>query len=209
MTQIDFHAYTVLNFVENWINKETRIDNLENKELIHEFNKFFSYFVAFNALYNEVYFQETRETIAFGKDKVAMKSVIKFLDAGNLKTALTNKAGSQINFIKEVIDDDNVFRFHLYKERKKTGETAGMDGKQLDIHYRNLLEPDSPPSKYCEAVLLFVYQVRCNMFHGSKGFEPNQKKLIQSMNVILEVLIEVLKEKLSTSNLRTSFRRTQ
>jgi len=43
MTQIDFHAYTVLNFVENWINKETRIDNLENKELIHEFNKFFSY----------------------------------------------------------------------------------------------------------------------------------------------------------------------
>jgi hypothetical protein len=204
MTQIEYQSYTVLNFVENWINKETRSDNLENKELVHEFNKFFSYFVAFNALYNEVYFQETGKTVGMGDNKRAMDAVITFLGDTELKNAL-GRADAEIGFIKKVIDD-NIFRFHF---NEKTINKVKMNGQQLDAYYRNNLNDNCTSYKYCEAVFSFLYQVRCNMFHGSKGFEPNQKKLIQSMNVILEVLIEFLKEELSSNNLRTSFRRTQ
>ena len=40
-----------------------------------------------------------------------------------------------------------------------------------------------------EAVLEYLYQVRCNMFHGSKGFEARQLQLLQPCLRCLERIV--------------------
>ena len=46
------------------------------------------------------------------------------------------------------------------------------------------------------AILDTIYQVRCNMFHGHKGFQGVQRGLLQPMIVLLETVINVTEQKL-------------
>lgn len=43
-----------------------------------------------------------------------------------------------------------------------------------------------------EAVLEALYAIRCNMFHGQKGFEVAQLALLRPAIVLLESIVEVL-----------------
>ena len=47
------------------------------------------------------------------------------------------------------------------------------------------------------AVLEFLYAVRCNLFHGNKGFEPVQMHVMKPANILLLRLIEILFEHLN------------
>ena len=51
-----------------------------------------------------------------------------------------------------------------------------------------------------EAILDLLYSVRCNMFHGHKGFEGVQVDLLKPLCVVLKATNEILYEKLNTDN---------
>jgi hypothetical protein len=46
-------------------------------------------------------------------------------------------------------------------------------------------------------ILEVIYKVRCNLFHGSKLFEPSQKEILIPLNLLLKGIIEKIYEKLT------------
>ncbi len=50
------------------------------------------------------------------------------------------------------------------------------------------------------AVLDLLYSVRCNMFHGHKGFQEVQIKLLKPLCVVLKATNEILYERLVENN---------
>ncbi|NJL36564.1 MAG: hypothetical protein HC840_09050 [Leptolyngbyaceae cyanobacterium RM2_2_4] len=47
-----------------------------------------------------------------------------------------------------------------------------------------------------KAVLELIYQARCNLFHGTKGFEERQRVLLDNMSVLIEFVTQKVLEKL-------------
>lgn len=68
------------------------------------------------------------------------------------------------------------------------GERPNLSG---DLEER-LAEPDGKISDglFCESILALMYQVRCNLFHGSKKSIDKQEMALHPMNSILNKLIE-------------------
>jgi hypothetical protein len=55
-------------------------------------------------------------------------------------------------------------------------------------------------NKEASAILDILYNIRCNMFHGHKGFEGVQVRLLRPATVILRTVIEILHGKLMANN---------
>jgi hypothetical protein len=49
-------------------------------------------------------------------------------------------------------------------------------------------------------ILEFIYQIRCNMFHGRKGYEPVQELLLEPVLYFLHKIVLALFNKLQNEN---------
>lgn len=177
-------------FFDGWLQKS---ETYNEQETAGAFDKFFTLFVLFNALYNEatdrllIENKITKTKKDIGDRNGATKNTILFIGADNLYLSLKNKCGNEIDKVAGLIED-KTFYFHMEKgttvpDNKKDQEC--VDG----IRSGN-------KQKYCDGILQLIYQTRCNMFHGSKQFDIIQVKLLSLFIKIVTVLIDELRDKL-------------
>jgi len=185
-----------VDFYRRWMEKA---NNHGRDDLSDYFDKFFSLFIAFNRLYAEATFILARK----GEPELAHRA--SFPDAAAAKTYVLKYLGSR--YFVEKLEQN--------REAKVAIETLrGLIGSRFNIKL-NMVTGDRQPEKdeellrklksrgfnqKGEAVLDLLYSVRCNMFHGHKGFQEVQIDLLKPISCVLKATNEIVYEKLSSDH---------
>lgn len=173
-------------FYNNW---NSKIENINDENLSGIYDKFITYFIIYNNLYNQV----PEKLVKNGKNlpdrlydnKCATDYVVDFLGASILLDELENKNKSDINTLKNIIENEYFFI------KLKNGQNQ----RDKDLEILKNLNSNNKRKKVI-AILQIVYYVRCNIFHGHKGFKEYQRLIIDPLNKILETINPLLFSKL-------------
>ncbi len=179
---------SIKQFCMRWSDKA---DKYTEKTTEDVFDRFFSLFVAYNTLYSEITIMLEKKNMHKGTgDRVsATQNVPKYIGQAILFDKLKNLSGD-IDKIVNLIKNGT---FYISTKRDNITPDTAKDNKYIDnIENINSAQNLANKTKFNEAVLSLIYGVRCNMFHGKKGFDPIQKELLIPMNNILEMLIKDL-----------------
>lgn len=186
---------------QRWREKAQQYDTEDTHQL---FDKFFSLYVAYNALYAETAAYLHRKAIREGKEeyklddenfpdkKAATKYVLDLLTSRSLIESLerTEATKEAINQLKTLISKQRSFHFQICLDP--------VFGEPQEDKDEKLVEMLNSPStdERARAILQLIYQVRCNMFHGRKSVSPVQDQLLIPLITILEKIIDKLYRKL-------------
>lgn len=170
-------APPTLAFCRRWLEKAARYDD---STLEGAFDKFFSLFVAFNRLYSYV----NRHAAQPAKEDQgqAITGFSKALGARRLLDVLTGGNGAaDIHVLRDLIGPCG--EFFLISE----GGHGSPDILKNQRLFENL--DSTSRSTQVNAVLTYLYLVRCNMFHGAKDFEHRQLRIIRPSVRVLERVV--------------------
>ena len=78
---------------------------------------------------------------------------------------------------------------------------TGVRQKEQDEDLLRRLRSKSQNTK-AEAILDLIYSIRCNTFHGHKGFEGVQTAILSPVIALLRKLIDLLREELANNRAR-------
>jgi hypothetical protein len=181
-------------FYRRWMEKA---NNPGRNGLNDYFDGYFSLFVVFNRLYAETTFILGRrrqinlaQNTSFPDAKAAKTYVLQYLGSRNYLEKLKDNQATQAA-LEELKDLIRRHRFYI-KLNILTGERQEQKDEEL------LTKLDSRGTgQRAEAVLDLLYSVRCNMFHGHKGFQEVQVDLLKPLSRVLKSTIEILYEKLN------------
>lgn len=165
-------------------------------ELQESFDKFFTLYVLFNRLYTEVTYrlgQAGKINLAnrstFPDAEAAQEYVVQFLGAKRLLAGLNGpECRDALERLRELVCDDH-FAFKL-------DILTGHPRPEVDRELCRRLTSSSPNDR-ANAVLETLYAVRCNMFHGRKGYDPEQLTLLVPLNTLLARVVDLLYKRLS------------
>ncbi len=181
------------NFINSWLEKAQHI---QLSDLSSHFDRFFTLYVVYNRLYAETTFILARKgslnlekRTSFPDREAATSYVCKFFGSSNLIQALENDLSVRdaLRSIEKLIDCDN---FSI-KLNMVTGARQREKDEELLARLRS-----NECNKKAEAILETIYSIRCNMFHGHKGFELVQTEILAPVIIILEKLIILLRAKM-------------
>jgi hypothetical protein len=173
-------------FCRHWLEKAAQYDATRLEDA---FDKFFTLFVAFNRLY--FYAAQVAGQPNVGDRRMATRLFPEVVGHDLLWQRLTDNGGeADIRTLQGLIGPDGSF-FLISRDAD-----PDANDPERDNELRRLLGSKSH-RVVVEAVLEFVYQVRCNMFHGAKGFENRQLQLLQPCLWCLDRVIAVGLEKVS------------
>lgn len=182
-------------FCQNW---RTKAEAYSNEEVRGAFDRFFTLYVAFNRLYAEATFRLARRGRVKLRDRFpdangAQEYVLQFCGAKRLIDAWERhpNTGTALN---EISDHLRQGRFAL-----KLDMVNGHPKPDADRALMAKLESRSR-NRRAQAGLEVLYAIRCNMFHGHKGFEPIQLELLRPALLLLESTIDVLQQALAEDN---------
>lgn len=163
----------VSDFVDRWTEKR---EAYKEKTLNDCFDRFFTSFVIYNFLYG--WLSQPESYSKWSDREKATKIPKKYLGADILyKNKELQAAAKQIaGFIAE-----NQFTLKNSDADKKTLEKLKSTNKE----------------QWCVGLMEAVYQVRCNTFHGSKGFEDRQQDLLNPCTLIVEIVSDLIIERQS------------
>jgi hypothetical protein len=174
-------------FVQNW---RTKAEAYSNDDVGGAFDRFFTFYVAFNRLYAEATFRLARRgqvnlKNTFPDSKGAQEYVLQFCGATTLTEAWNAKpeATAAIEQIAEHLQER---RFAL-----KLNMITGERQPEADRDLLGALKSRSA-ARRAHGILEALYAIRCNMFHGHKGFEPIQLELLRPAIALLDSTINVL-----------------
>jgi hypothetical protein len=176
-------------FHARWMAKARRHNH---EGLQQSFDRFFTLYVVFNHLYAETTFElasrgqvRIQNRNRFPDAEAAQEYVVQFLGADRLLHELNQDPSAQAALLSlETQVCNGAFNLKL---NMVTGEAQPDEDADL---CRRLTGTNR--NERSAALLETLYAVRCNMFHGRKGFNPIQQALIDPLNVILERVIEIL-----------------
>jgi hypothetical protein len=180
-------------FYSSWIHKATFSKGDDLRGL---FDKFFTFFVIYNRLYAEATFVLGRKgeidlskRTSFPDGEAAKTYVLKYLGSSCLmdRIAASSEATSAIETMRGLLKDGV---FHI-----KLNMVTGDPQPAKDAALLKDLESRSTNAR-AKAILDLLYSIRCNMFHGHKGFHQVQIKLLLPVVILLRVVIETLHAKL-------------
>lgn len=171
-------------FCQRWLQKAA----LYNPSHLEDaFDKFFTLFAVFNRLYfraAQVCGERHR-----GDRQMATRLFPQVVGHEFLWQKLTADGGTaDIQTLQSLIGPGGSF-FLI------SGEDPDAPDPQRNADLRQRLGSRSQRIAV-EAVLEYLYQVRCNMFHGNKGFEARQLRLLQPCLRCLERIIAAGLERL-------------
>ncbi len=176
------------NFYNNWLAKA---DAYHENTLSNHFDKFTSLYVVYNSLYMEV----TSALMIAGvnvtqnfKDKTAATDyVMKYLKPTFYHENLLNNQES-IDDLAEIcsIIDQELFFIIL---------DWGHPQRAKDLELLASLQSANTNRKV-RAILHLFYYIRCNLFHGHKGFENRQTRLLIPVTRLLRKTVEIVFNKL-------------
>lgn len=185
-------------FCQDWRQKANAYRTDDTRQC---FDKFFTPYVLFNRLYAEATFTLARRrpilqrriarATGFPDPQAATSSyLIEYLTARTLVLAIA--ANQEANNALEAVK--GFIRAHTFYIRldKVTGNRRPAEDDRLLVAS---VESRSANEK-ATAILETIYQVRCNMFHGHKGFQPVQRDLLRPIIILLETVINVTDQKL-------------
>jgi hypothetical protein len=177
-------------FYYNWLGKA---DTYSENTLADQFDKFISLYVVFNALYIEVIDALKQSGEALPKDykdkKAATDYIAQFLKSKFYIQTLLSDELSRDNLDK-IIDIIEHNRFHIILE-------LGVPLRNYDLELLSFLRSKSSQEK-AKAILSMLYHIRCNIFHGQKGFEEEQRELLEPATHLLRRTVEITFEKLNS-----------
>jgi hypothetical protein len=174
-------------FINRWLEKA---DGYDDNELAQLFDKFFTLYVVFNALYDEAFHQMAGEGQVTSQDRPekerAVTQVARFLGHDELASQLRP-------FTKEISQVENIIRERRFYFNV-TGSRRESDWNADQALASGLKSLDS--RECCESILTLIYRTRCNMFHGQKEYDADQESVLRPMNIFLRRVIDILMEKL-------------
>lgn len=179
-------------FYNSWWNDKCL--NYKNEKLSDYYDIFFSRFVTFNSLYNTIVF--TKENVGLLKRKYNKKK--KLIERGDKEKAVTLMS-------KELSDSelDKLFRTNeficsidvlvdiLENTKFVITHKAGQQVPSDDLLILAKLKSIKNRERFL-GILELLYNIRCNLFHGSKGYEHNQIILLKPINEILLHIVPLL-----------------
>ncbi len=184
MTTIQFDL-----FYQNWLAKA---DNYGNDDLADQFDKFISLYVVFNSLYMEVVNALSAAGEKMPKDykdkKAATDYVYNYLKSKFYLENLLNDQES-VDSLTSICDIIENKRFNIILD-------LGEPRRDLDLELLSYLRSNSSQEK-AKAILSLLYHIRCNMFHGQKGFEERQRELLTPVILLLRKTVLITYSKLS------------
>ena len=178
-----------IKFYTNWLAKA---NGYNENTLANHFDKFISLYVIYNSLYMEVMSELKRNGAnlpqKFSDKRVATEYVKRYLKPPFYLENLLNEEQSQIDLdeICKIINDE---LFHIIID-------WGIPQRQRDIQLVESILSNNK-NKKVDAILSLFYYLRCNMFHGHKGFENKQSRLLVPVNRLLTKTIEITFNKLN------------
>ena len=190
---------------DRWRDKAQQYDVDDTCQL---YDKFFTLYVVYNALYVETAAYLHRKARSEGKDEyklddgsfpdkmAATKYVLDLLTSTSLMQSLENTEDTKqaIINLKKLISNQNALHFWICLD-----PVSGEPQEDNDKALIKILDSPSTDER-ARAVLQFIYQVRCNMFHGRKSVSPVQKQLLAPLTVLLERIIDKLYSKLKSTS---------
>ena len=182
------------NFVKDWL---TKAEQIQLSSLATYFDKFFTLYVVYNRLYAEATFTLSRygqikitNRTSFPDKYAATSYVLKLIGSANLVTAMTNNPECTTALHKiEALIERNQFSIKL---NMVTGKSQRDKDEDLLCRLR-----DTGKNTKATAILELIYSIRCNTFHGHKGFEGVQVQILGPVIVLLRTLIELVREHLA------------
>lgn len=175
-------------FIDNWLFKAEQYSNTSVEEC---YDKFFTLFVVFNRLYAEATFElarrgeaEINQNRSLPDKDGATKYTLKMIGVSNFQALYDTHLSISVNEIAQLIAEE---RFYILLSKPNGNPQPNRD-RQL------LMELQSSGKKRSLAILKLIYAIRCNLFHGHKGFEPVQVELLRPTITILAAVINSLHE---------------
>lgn len=176
-------------FYANWLAKA---DSYQANTLANHFDKFTSLYVVFNSLYMQVMTELATSGVNVAKDfrdkKAATDYVVQYLKSKYFISQLLNNQES-INHLNDICNIIQEEQFHIILE-------WGNPQRPLDLELLEYLRSNSKQEK-SKAILSLFYHIRCNLFHGHKGFEDRQRQLLIPVNFLLRKTVEITFNKLN------------
>jgi hypothetical protein len=132
-----------------------------------EVNKFIFLWISLNALYNEYYVRDEKKAI---KDFIKKK----YIDT------ITQK-----NEIESILNDENVSFFKERIIRNMRNITKSTMENAARLKNTTLSSPER-----LQELLMILYQIRCNLFHGEKWCDNTTDDNIvkKGMEILLKIL---------------------
>ncbi len=164
------------------------------------FDKFFTLFVCYNALYNtaseileEVNKRDGYQATSKRDGDQATSGVIAFLE---------KKGIMLLSKLPEAVIDDfiyklNFFYIHRYSNNPNKHGKTSVD---LDDELREKARKKGDEKNRTHAVLEMLYLIRCNMFHGQKMISFKQVDMLKCAACIITDLNKVLYETIMAHN---------
>lgn len=177
-------------FCRDWLNKAAQYND---DELASYFDRFTSLYVIYNALYMDVMLELYKLGVDIAKDfkdkKAATDYVIQYLKAKSIMASLLDdeESVSSWDSICQIIQEE---KFHIVLD-------WGEHNRAEDLKLFAMLKSNSSAEK-AKAILSVFYHIRCNLFHGHKGFNSEQKSLLKPVNHLLNKTIIILFERLNS-----------
>lgn len=173
---------TAIPFIKRWMKKANaggwKVEDAIEREAA-AVDGFVARFIAFNRLYNELWAQKHGVMPEFAKgeakkhkdpeSKRASEDVVARVDS----PAVLERMETDLRNVREMLTRDDGF----YLKRPKE--------KPFFRSYESWSE-----NKRLTKTLKALYLLRCNLFHGSKGLETSQERILEPANACLDVIIE-------------------
>ncbi len=168
-------------FCRNW---RVKAQAYPVEEVAGAFDQFFTLYVAFNRLYAEATFRLARRgqlalTLRdrFPDSKAAQEYVLQFCGARALTRSWEGNPDI-VEALRQIAEHLRQGTFALKLDM--------MTGERMPEADRELLAALESRGKgrRAKAALEVLYAIRCNMFHGHKGFEPIQARTSEARNPI-------------------------
>lgn len=158
------------------------------------FDRFFTLYVVFNRLYAEATFRLARQGKVrlqkrFPDSQGSQEYTVQFVTARRLTDAWNDDPATK-GALVEIAGHLREGRFAL-----KLDMVTGAHRPDADVDLLARIESRSR-NKRAQAGLEALYAIRCNMFHGHKGFHPIQLELLLPALRLLESTIGVLERAL-------------
>ena len=169
-----------INIARDWFEfgKNGNFPNQTDDDTAKVITQFVAYWVAFNSIYS----------VDMDQPDEKIRSKMKLTERKQIEDCINNYYE---NCFKDAIDFNaeyiNIFKEVLVFKGVKIPE---KNKKYYNIHYLTLNDGNSSDEIKLNALVQIIYQVRCNVFHGSKSPQPGRNyNLVKNSNIVLEKLL--------------------
>lgn len=171
-------------FCHRWRHKASHYAGVETADW---FDKFFTLWVLFNALYTEVAWRTGKQGLS--DDTAAQDNLLHYLGA----TQFIGTLRADPAVVAALIEIQEFLHSHVYyfKLDRRTGARQPDEDERILSGLQSNAKNDQGKS-----ILEALYCIRCNMFHGHKAFDPMQVELLRPMIVLLEKTIDITQQHL-------------